>query len=122
MFISRGLDNDIYRNLICFCFDYFYLHVYFIVDKETKHMVGNTVYGSRSLYYNEFLVFNDVISYRVLDRLTAEGFTILKSEYTYTVRNRFGNSWKEKYFGFLDKVVNNEIQISRISLRQRDWF
>ena len=51
---------------------------YFIVDKETKHMVGNTVYGSRSLYYNEFLVFNDVISYRVLDRLTAEGFTILK--------------------------------------------
>ena len=63
-------------------------------------MVGDTAYGSRSLYYNEFLVFNDVISYRVLDRLTAEGFTILKSEYTYTVRNRFGNSWKEKYFGF----------------------
>ena len=41
VFISRGLDNDTYRNLICFLFDYFYLHVYFIVDKETKHMVGN---------------------------------------------------------------------------------
>ena len=108
VFISRGLDNDTYRNLICFLFDYFYLHVYFIVDKETKHMIGNTVYGSRLLYYNEFLVFNDVISYRVLDRLTVEGFTILKSEYTYTVRNRFGNSWKEKYFGFLDKVVKYE--------------
>lgn len=57
VFISRGLDNDTYRNLICFLFDYFYLHVYFIVDKETKHMVGNTVYGSRSLYYNEFWTF-----------------------------------------------------------------
>ena len=100
VFISRGLDNDTYRNLICFLFDYFYLHVYFIVDKETMHMVGNTVYGSRSLYYNEFLVFNDVISYRVLDRLTQEGFTITKNEYTYTVRNGFGNSWKEKDFGF----------------------
>ena len=24
---SRGLDNDTYSNLICFWFDYFYLHV-----------------------------------------------------------------------------------------------
>ena len=56
--------------------------------------------GSTSLYYNESWVFNDVISYRVLDRLTEEGFTITKDEYTYTVRNGFGNSWKEKSFGF----------------------
>lgn len=56
--------------------------------------------GSRSLYYNESWVFNDVISYRVLDRLRAEGFTITENEDTYTVRNGFGNSWKEKEFGF----------------------
>ena len=63
-------------------------------------MVGNTVYGSRSLYYSESCIFNDVISYRVFDRLTEEGFTITKNEYTYTVRNGFGNSWKEEEFGF----------------------
>ena len=64
-----------------------------LIAKEAKT-------GSTSLYYNESWVFNDVISYRVLDRLTAEGFTISKNEYTYTVRNGFGNSWKEKDFGF----------------------
>lgn len=64
-----------------------------LIAKEAKT-------GSTSLYYNESWVFNDVISYRVLDRLTAEGFTISKNEYTYTVRNGFGNSWKEKEFGF----------------------
>ena len=35
VFISRGLDNDTYRNLICFLFDYFYLHVYFIVQQDS---------------------------------------------------------------------------------------
>lgn len=64
-----------------------------LIAKEAKT-------GSTSLYYNESWVFNDVISYRVLDRLTAEGFTITKNEYSYTVRNGFGNSWKEKEFGF----------------------
>lgn len=64
-----------------------------LIAKEAKT-------GSNSLYYNESWVFNDVISYRVLDRLRAEGFTITKNEYSYTVRNGFGNSWKEKDFGF----------------------
>lgn len=64
-----------------------------LIAKEAKS-------GSKSLYYNESFVFNDVISYRVLDRLTEEGFTITKSKYTYTVRNGFGNSWKETDFGF----------------------
>lgn len=64
-----------------------------LIAKEAKS-------GNKSLYYNESWIFNDVISYRVLDRLTAEGFTISKNEYTYTVRNGFGNSWKEKEFGF----------------------
>lgn len=64
-----------------------------LIAKEAKT-------GSTSLYYNESWVFNDVISYRVLDRLRAEGFTITKNEYSYTVRNGFGNSWKEKDFGF----------------------
>lgn len=56
--------------------------------------------GSTSLYYNESWVFNDIISYRVKDRLRREGFTITDDESTYTVRNGFGNSWKEKVFGF----------------------
>lgn len=64
-----------------------------LIAKEAKT-------GSTSLYYNESWVFNDVISYRVLDRLTAEGFKITKNEYSYTVRNGFGNTWKEKDFGF----------------------
>lgn len=64
-----------------------------LIAKEAKS-------GSTSLYYNESWVFNDVISYRVLDRLTQEGFKISKNEYTYTVRNGFGNTWKEKDFGF----------------------
>ncbi len=64
-----------------------------LIAKEAKT-------GSTSLYYNESWIFNDVISYRVLDRLTAEGFKISKNEYNYTVRNGFGNTWKEKEFGF----------------------
>lgn len=69
--------------------------------KMLKKMIAREAKsGSTSLYYNESWVFNDLISYRVLDRLTAEGFTITKNEDSYTVRNGFGNSWKEKSFGF----------------------
>ena len=64
-----------------------------LIAKEAKS-------GRTSLYYNESWVFNDVISYRVLDRLTEEGFTITKNESTYTVRNGFGNTWKETEHGF----------------------
>lgn len=64
-----------------------------LIAKEAKT-------GSTSLYYDESCVFNDVISYRVLNRLTAEGFTITKNKYSYTVRNGFGNTWKEHAYGF----------------------
>lgn len=64
-----------------------------LIAKEAKS-------GGTSLYYNESWVFNDIISYRVLDRLTEEGFTITKNESTYTVRNGFGNTWKETEHGF----------------------
>lgn len=64
-----------------------------LIAKEAKS-------GRTSLYYNESWVFNDVISYRVLDRLTKEGFTITKNESTYTVRNGFGNTWKETEHDF----------------------
>ena len=56
--------------------------------------------GSTSLYYNESLVFNEVISYRVKDILRSEGFTITDYENKYTVRNGFGNTWEEEDFGF----------------------
>ena len=42
-----------------------------LIAKEAKT-------GSTSLYYEESLPFNDVISYRVKDRLRSEGFTITK--------------------------------------------
>lgn len=64
-----------------------------LIAKEAKS-------GSTSLYYDESYLFNDVISYRVLERLRSEGFTITKKEYKYTVRNGFGNSWEETDFGF----------------------
>lgn len=64
-----------------------------LIAKEAKS-------GNRSLYYDEDCVFNDAISYRVLDRLTEEGFTITKNDYTYTVRNGFGYIWEEEDFGF----------------------
>lgn len=64
-----------------------------LIAKEAKT-------GSTSLYYEESLPFNDVISYRVKDRLRSEGFTITDYESKYTVRNGFGNTWDEKDFGF----------------------
>lgn len=45
--------------------------------------------GSSSLYYDESYMFNDVISYRVKDRLKAEGFTIIIDKWTTKVR-RYG--------------------------------
>ena len=69
--------------------------------KMLKKLIAKEAKSCRtSLYYNESWVFNDVISYRVLDRLTEEGFTITKNESTYTVRNGFGNTWKETEHGF----------------------
>lgn len=69
--------------------------------KMLKKLIANEAKsGSTSLYYDESWVFNDVISYRVLDRLTEEGFTITNNESTYTVRNGFGNTWKETKHGF----------------------
>ena len=64
-----------------------------LIAKEAKS-------GSTSLYYDESYLFNDVISYRVLEILRSEGFTITEKEYKYTVRNGFGNSWEETDFGF----------------------
>ena len=64
-----------------------------LIAKEAKS-------GNRSLYYDESYVFNDVISYRVKDRLRAEGFTITEDKSKYTVRNGFGNTWEEEDFGF----------------------
>ena len=69
--------------------------------KMLKKLIANEAKsGSTSLYYNESWIFNDVISYRVLDILTEEGFTITKNDSTYTVRNGFGNTWKETEHGF----------------------
>ena len=64
-----------------------------LIAKEAKS-------GNKSLYYDESYLFNDVISYRVLDRLTKEGFTITDDNIKYTVRNGFGNTWEEEDFGF----------------------
>lgn len=64
-----------------------------LIAKEAKS-------GNKSLYYDESYVFNDVISYRVKDRLRAEGFTITDDNIKYTVRNGFGYIWEEEDFGF----------------------
>ena len=72
-----------------------------LIAKEAKS-------GSTSLYYNESYVFNDVISYRVKDRLRSEGFTITDDNIKYTVRNGFGNTWEEEAFGFWISWQNME--------------
>lgn len=64
-----------------------------LIAKEAKS-------GNKSLYYDESYLFNDVISYRVIERLRAEGFTITDDKIKYTVRNGFGNTWEEEDFGF----------------------
>ena len=64
-----------------------------LIAKEAKS-------GNKSLYYDESYLFNDVISYRVQERLRAEGFTITDDNIKYTVRNGFGNTWEEEDFGF----------------------
>lgn len=64
-----------------------------LIAKEAKS-------GNKSLYYDESYLFNDVISYRVQERLRAEGFTITDDNNKYTVRNGIGNTWEEEDFGF----------------------
>ena len=64
-----------------------------LIAKEAKS-------GNKSLYYDESYLFNDVISYRVQERLRAEGFTITDDNIKYTVRNGIGNTWEEEDFGF----------------------
>ena len=64
-----------------------------LIAKEAKS-------GNKSLYYDESYLFNDVISYRVQERLRAEGFTITDDNIKYTVRNELGNTWEEEDFGF----------------------
>ena len=64
-----------------------------LIAKEAKS-------GNKSLYYDESYLFNDVISYRVIERLKAEGFTITDDNIKYTVRNGIGNTWEEEDFGF----------------------
>lgn len=64
-----------------------------LIAKEAKS-------GNKSLYYDESYLFNDVISYRVIERLRAEGFTITDDNIKYTVRNGIGNTWEEEDFGF----------------------
>ena len=64
-----------------------------LIAKEAKA-------GNKSLYYDESYLFNDVISYRVIERLRAEGFTITDNNIKYTVRNGIGNTWEEEDFGF----------------------
>ena len=64
-----------------------------LIAKEAKS-------GNKSLYYDESYLFNDVISYRVIERLRAEGFTITDDNIKYTLRNGIGNTWEEEDFGF----------------------
>ena len=65
-----------------------------------KRIAKEAKSGNKSLYYDESYLFNDVISYRVKDRLRAEGFTITDDNIKYTVRNGIGNTWEEEDFGF----------------------
>ena len=73
--------------------EYHYKMLKKMISKEAKT-------GSTSLYYNESWVFNDVISYRVKDRLRKEGFRITESKNKYKVRNGLGNTWEETEHGF----------------------
>jgi len=69
--------------------------------KMLKKMIAKEAKtGSTSLYYNESWVFNEVISYRVKDRLRAEGFRVKDYRNKYKVRNGFGNTWEESEYGF----------------------
>ena len=69
--------------------------------KMLKKMIAKEAKtGSTSLYYNESYIFNDVISYRVKDRLRSEGFRVTESKNKYKVRNGFGNTWEESVYGF----------------------
>lgn len=73
--------------------EYHYKMLKKLIAKEAK--TGNT-----SIYYNESYIFNDVISYRVKDRLRNEGFRVKESTNKYKVRNGLGNTWEETEHGF----------------------
>lgn len=64
-----------------------------MIAKEAKK-------GGTSILYSESSVFNEVISFRVKDRLRKEGFRVKEYENKYKVRNGFGNTWEETEHGF----------------------
>ena len=64
-----------------------------MIAKEAKK-------GGTSLLYSQSYIFNDVISYRVRDRLRKEGFRVKEYENKYKVRNGLGNTWEETEHGF----------------------
>ena len=64
-----------------------------MIAKEAKK-------GGTSILYSESSVFNEVISYRVKDRLRNEGFRVKEYKNNYKVRNGFGNTWEETEYGF----------------------
>lgn len=69
--------------------------------KMLKKMIANEAKkGRTSLLYSQSYIFNDVISYRVRDRLRKEGFRVKEYENKYKVRNGLGNTWEETEHGF----------------------
>ena len=64
-----------------------------LIAKEAKN-------GGTSILYSESSVFNEIISYRVKDRLRDEGFRVKDYKNNYKVRNGFGNTWEETEYGF----------------------
>ena len=64
-----------------------------MIAKEAKK-------GGTSILYSESYIFNDVISYRVKDRLRKEGFRVKDYKNNYKVRNGIGNTWEETEYGF----------------------
>ena len=64
-----------------------------MIAKEAKK-------GGTSILYSESSVFNEVISFRVKDRLRNEGFRVKEYKNNYKVRNGFGNTWEETEYGF----------------------
>ena len=69
--------------------------------KMLKKMIAKKAKkGETSLFYLESWLFNEVISYKVKDRLKQEGFRIDDYKNTYEVQNGFGAKWKEHSYGF----------------------
>ena len=69
--------------------------------KMLKKMIAKKAKkGETSLFYLESWIFNEVISYKVKDRLKQEGFRIDNYKNEYTVQNGFGAKWKDYSYGF----------------------